>query len=318
MSNTQPPVSLSNHSAPAPAFGKELELLAEMAQTILDAATILVPVLGGRRPVDEGWQAIRDLEHKADAIARDLFEALIPARNTPGIDREALQALTGYLDDVLDAIEAAAARLAIHRVRQAIPQARAMGGLVLECAQELVAAVGAIRRMQDVFPHTRALHRLENRGDDVLRDTIEALFSGRTNAKEIIKWKDISENLEAATDRCEDVANVLETILVQSGAPEVLGAGWLVLDVERHEAAVAGRPVPLTAKEFALLHLLLRHQGKVVRRERLLREVWGDDYFGDSRTLDTHVGWLRKKVEPEGCVRLVAVRGIGYRLDLTG
>jgi uncharacterized protein Yka (UPF0111/DUF47 family) len=317
MSNPQPRVSLSDRSTPAPAFGKELELLAEMAQTILDAATILVPVLEGRRPVDEGWEAIRDLEHKADAIARDLFEALIPARPALGIDREALQALTGYLDDVLDAIEAAAARLAIHRVRRAIPQVRAMGGLVLECAQELGVAVGAVRRMQDVFPHTRALHRLENRGDDVLREAIEALFAGRTNAKDIIKWKDICETLEAATDRCEDVANVLETILVQSGAPDVLGAGRLVLDVERHEAAVAERPIPLTAKEFALLHLLLRHQGKVVRRERLLREVWGDDYFGDSRTLDTHIGWLRKKVEPGGGVRLVAVRGIGYRLDLT-
>jgi DNA-binding response OmpR family regulator len=317
MSSTESQPNPPDRSSPAPALAKELEMLAEMAQSILDAANSLVPVLEGRRPVDEGWEAIRELEHKADAIARDLFEALIPARAAPGSDREALKALTGYLDDVLDAIEAAAARLAIHRVRRAISQARAMGGLVQECAQELVVAVGAIRRMQDVFPHTRALHRLENRGDDVLRETIEALFSGRTSAKEIIKWKDICETLEAATDRCEDVANVLETMLVQSGAPEVLGAGRIVLDVERHEAAVAGRPIPLTAKEFALLHLLLRHQGKVVRRERLLREVWGDDYFGDSRTLDTHVGWLRKKVEASGGVRLVAVRGIGYRLDLT-
>ncbi|MBI3998841.1 MAG: hypothetical protein HY355_07385 [Armatimonadetes bacterium] len=67
--------------------------------------------------------------------------------------QDALKALTGYLDDVLDAIEAAAARLAIHRVRRAIPGVRAMGQVVLESAQELVAAMGALRRMKDVFPH---------------------------------------------------------------------------------------------------------------------------------------------------------------------
>ena len=86
--------------------------------------------------------------------------------------------------------------------------------------------------------------------------------------------------------------------------------------LSRHDVQVAGAAVALSAKEFALLHLLLRHQGKVVRRERLLGEVWGQDYFGDTRTLDTHIGWLRKKVEQSAGVRIVAVRGIGYRLDL--
>jgi len=71
----------------------------------------------------------------------------------------------------------------------------------------------------------------------------------------------------------------------------------------------------LACGAFGLLHLLLRHQGKIVRRERLLRDVWGDDYFGDTRTLDTHIAWLRKKIESTGDVRIVAVRGIGYRLD---
>jgi two-component system alkaline phosphatase synthesis response regulator PhoP len=86
--------------------------------------------------------------------------------------------------------------------------------------------------------------------------------------------------------------------------------------VERHEVTAEGRPVSLSAKEFDLLHLLLRHQGKVVRRERLLHEVWGEDYFGDTRTLDTHIGWLRKKLEPRGDIRIITVRGLGYRLDL--
>jgi uncharacterized protein Yka (UPF0111/DUF47 family) len=285
-----------------------------MAGTIHDAAQILNTAMGGRTPFTEAWKLIRDLEHKGDAIARDLFDALAVPRGA--IDRQAFTALTGYLDDVLDGIEAAAARLAIYRIRRVLPAGHEMSGIVLESAQELVQAIDQVRRMKDVFPHTRTLHRLENRGDDVLRAAMEALFSASTTVKDIIKWKDICEMLETCTDRCEDVANVLETFVVQSGGEDKLSAGRLVVDVGRHEISVAGTVVPVSAKEFGLLHLLMRHQGKVVRRERLLHEVWGDDYFGDARTLDTHVGWLRKKVETKGGIRILAVRGIGYRLDL--
>jgi hypothetical protein len=295
---------------------RELRLLDEMARTIHEAAQILNTAMGGGVPFGEAWELIRDLEHKGDAIARDLFEALMVPCGT--LDRQALTALTGYLDDIVDGIEAAAARLAIYRIRRVLPAAQEMSAIILESAKELVTAIDQVRRMEDVFPHTRSLHRLENRGDDVLRAAIEALFSGSTTVKDIIKWKDICEMLETSTDRCEDVANVLETFVVQSGGEDKLTAGRLVVDVGRHEVQVAGAVVPVSAKEFGLLHLLMRHQGKVVRRERLLHEVWGDDYFGDARTLDTHVGWLRKKVEARGGVRIVAVRGIGYRLDFAG
>ena len=195
------------------------------------------------------------------------------------------------------------------------PPALELAVIVLECAQELQVAVGRAYRLQDVFPHTRTLHLLENRGDDVLRDAVGRLFAGRASAKEIIKWKDICEMLEDSTDRCEDIANILETLVVQAGAEDLLAVHGVVMDIEHHGVTAGGTAVPLSAKEFGLLHLLLRHQGKIVRRERLLREVWGNDYFGDTRTLDTHIAWLRKKIEDPGDVRIVAVRGIGYRLD---
>ncbi|MGH2425869.1 MAG: DUF47 domain-containing protein, partial [bacterium] len=185
---------------------EEFQLLEEMAQTIFDAARALKAALDGSTQTDEAWQTIRDLEHKGDAVARDLFEGLTTASRPQAVETDVLKALTGYLDDVLDAIEAAAARLAIHKVRRALPSVREMGQIVLESAQELTRVMGQLRRMQDLFPHTRTLHRLENRGDDILRDGIEALFSGRTSAKDIIKWKDILELLEGSTDRCEDIA----------------------------------------------------------------------------------------------------------------
>jgi DNA-binding response OmpR family regulator len=308
-----------NRSTPAPSTPPapsepRYELLEELASTILESAKALVDTLDGHTPSSQAWQVIRDLEHKGDAIARDLFEAMAPSHND-SIPTDALRSLTGYLDDVLDAIEAAAARLSIHRVKRAIPPARAMGRIVLESTQELKRAIGQLRGMHDVFPHTRALHLLENRGDDLLRETIEQLFSGRASAKEIIKWKDICENLEASTDRCEDIANILESIVLQAGAEDKLTANGLVMHVEDHKVSVGGEEIALSSKEFDLLHLLLRHLGKIVRRERLLQDVWGDDYFGDTRTLDTHVAWLRKKLETKGGVRITAVRGVGYRLD---
>lgn len=295
---------------------RELRLLGEMAATIREAARGLHTAMESRTAVAEAWKQVRDLEHKGDAIARDVFDSL--AASSGVIDRQAFTALTGYLDDVLDGIEAAAARLAIYRIRRIQPIAQEMSAIVVESADELVAAIDQARRTEDVFPHTRALHRLENRGDDLLRAAIETLFAGSAAVKDIVKWKDICEMLETCTDRCEDVANLLETLVFQTGGEDRLAAGRLVVDSGRHEVQVAGEVVPVSAKEFGLLHLLVRHQGKVVRRERLLREVWGDDYFGDARTLDTHVGWLRKKLESRGGIRIVAVRGIGYRLDLAG
>lgn len=287
-----------------------------MGATILEAARMLSAAMEGRVPIHDAWQTIRDLEHKGDAVARDIFDMLLAPAST-SLDPNALKTLTGYLDDVLDGVEAAAARLAIHKVRRAIPAARELGHVVRESAEVLRQAL-RLRELRDVFSHTRALHRLENRGDDLLRDAIGSLFASRTAPRAIIKWKDICEILEASTDRCEDVANVLETLLIQSGAEDRLVAGRVTMTVERHEVTVNGHPVALSAKEFGLLHLLLRHQGNVVRRERLLHDVWGEDYFGDTRTLDTHVGWLRKKLEAGGGVRIVAVRGLGYRLDLQG
>ena len=294
--------------------GLKIGLQSEMAGTILEAAGVLSSGFAGGITWSEAWQTIRDLEHKGDAIARDLFEAQMAPGALP-VNGELVQKLTGYLDDVLDAIEAAAARLAIHRIKRPLPAAREMGEIVLESAQQLNEAIHALQEMHDVFPHTRALHRLENRGDDVLREAIEGLFAGRATAKEIIKWKDICETLEVSTDRCEDIANVLETIVVQAGAEDRLVANRLVMDIAAHAATAAGEEIPLSAKEFDLLHLLLRHQGKIVRRERLLGEVWGADYFGDTRTLDTHIAWLRKKVETKGGIRITTVRGVGYRLD---
>ncbi len=98
-------------------------------------------------------------------------------------------------------------------------------------------------------------------------------------------------------------------------AEEVLTAGPVRMDVGRHEVTVRGQAVPLPPKEFELLEVLIRRRGRLLTREALIDEVWGPDYFGDTRTLDVHVKRLRRKVEedPHRPVHLVTVRGLGYK-----
>src|SRR3989441_11424839 len=128
----QLPLPSGDRPTPATA-GQDVELLEEMGKTILQAAEALVEALAGRTPIAEGWQTIRDLEHKGDAVARDMFEMLMTPRSTL-IAPDALKALTGNLEDILDPIEAAAAPLAMHRIRLAIPAARRPGHSVLQPA----------------------------------------------------------------------------------------------------------------------------------------------------------------------------------------
>ncbi len=101
-------------------------------------------------------------------------------------------------------------------------------------------------------------------------------------------------------------------------AADVLEAGTIRMDVERHEVTLDGAPVRLALKEFELLELLLRNGGRVLTRGQLIDRVWGSDYFGDTKTLDVHVKRLRAKLEadPANPVLLVTVRGLGYKLDV--
>ncbi|MGE5591931.1 MAG: response regulator [Bacillota bacterium] len=103
----------------------------------------------------------------------------------------------------------------------------------------------------------------------------------------------------------------------ESGGGGVLESGPLRIDLERHEVAVEGRPVDLTPTEFRLLSQLAQHPGRVYSREDLLRVIWGEDFFGDERTVDVHVRHLREKVEPDPArpQLILTVRGVGYRFS---
>ncbi|BAJ62210.1 response regulator transcription factor [Anaerolinea thermophila] len=103
----------------------------------------------------------------------------------------------------------------------------------------------------------------------------------------------------------------------QKESEKRLLSGNLELNLARREVRLNGVVVAVKPKEFELLHFLMKHRGQVLSRDYLLKELWGWDYFGDSRTVDVHIRWLREKIEPDPAhpVRIVTVRGAGYRFE---
>ncbi len=110
------------------------------------------------------------------------------------------------------------------------------------------------------------------------------------------------------------VKAVLRRASQEAPSQPVFEADGLRLDTARREVTVEGEPVTLRAKEFDLLAAFLRHPGIVLDRERLLQLVWGTDYFGDTRTIDVHVAWLREKIARSKRVKIQTVWGVGYKL----
>jgi DNA-binding response OmpR family regulator len=96
-----------------------------------------------------------------------------------------------------------------------------------------------------------------------------------------------------------------------------LKSGNLELDISRHEARIDNRNIDLSPKEFDLLSYLMKHKGKVYNRDFLLKQIWGYEYSGDSRTIDVHIRWLRKKIEidPDHPERIITLRGVGYKFE---
>ena len=157
---------------------------------------------------------IRDLEHDGDEITHEVMRRLNTVFVTP-LDHEDIHRLTSTLDDVLDHIEAAADLFVLHKIEQPLPEMKAQADVLAECATALRTALEVLPRYRELSPHWIEINRLENDGDRVYRQTVADLFGGDYRARDVLRWKDIVDELEAAIDRIEDVADVLEAIALK-------------------------------------------------------------------------------------------------------
>jgi predicted phosphate transport protein (TIGR00153 family) len=182
-----------------------------LANTVLQGAEELLDLLKNYNDLDKKTQRVLDFEHEGDEITHQVMRQLNTSFVTP-FDREDIQQLASNLDDVLDHIEAAAEYLRLHKINQPLPQMVSLMDTLADAARKTAAAMPNLRKMTDLDQYWIEINRLENEGDRFYRRTIAELFSGDYKAMDVLKWKEIIEQIEQGIDRLEDVANTIETI----------------------------------------------------------------------------------------------------------
>lgn len=192
------------------------DMFAELSQVVLQGARHFNGLLCDYTNVEAKTKAIKDIELEGDHHTHRIIEALNRSFVTP-IDRDDIHALTSALDDILDYIEALAIRLSLFKVKTITPEMVEFGGLIEKAAEQINEGVRHLRNLEHLWSFCREIKRLENLGDDISRKAISRLFENGMDPVELIKLKEIYGRMEATMDRCEDVANVIETIVLKNG-----------------------------------------------------------------------------------------------------
>ncbi|MFI5180669.1 MAG: DUF47 domain-containing protein [Thermoanaerobaculia bacterium] len=189
------------------------------AATVIEQAAVALDSLASDfTDVEVKVAQIKHLEHEGDQVAHRTFGLLSRTWITP-IDREDIHALTSALDDVLDLIDAAAARFVLFKIPSPTPELTAMTRIIVQSARAIQRAMGLLedlKNSREILDACIEINRLENEADTLNRMAIGRLFDREKDPFALMKWKEIYEVLEAATDACEDVANVLEQIVIKS------------------------------------------------------------------------------------------------------
>jgi uncharacterized protein len=191
-------------------------LFNQMADEIRGASALLEQVVAVDPPDLSKVDAIKDAEHRCDTLTHDGIQRLHRTFVTP-FDREDLYAMSTSLDNVMDAIDHAASLFRLYGIQRIRSGTRELTRTVSASADRLHSALSALATKSPVHPHAVEINRLENEADRIYQDAVRGLFESETDPILILKWKEIYDNLETITDACEDVANVIEGIVVKHG-----------------------------------------------------------------------------------------------------
>ena len=191
------------------------DLFDEHVANIVGAAEVLVELFGDFADIAGRQRQIKGFEHQGDEVTHEIVRTLNRTFVTP-FDREDIYALSSGLDDVLDFIDETATTISLYGIESVPEAARPMAQLILDASRQVQQAVAKLEGGRDLEQHWIEIHRLENQGDSYSRQAIAELFRGGMDAIEVVKLKDLYGLLESALDRCEDVANVLESIAIKN------------------------------------------------------------------------------------------------------
>ncbi len=185
-----------------------------LADQIRRGAALLEEMLAPDRPIWDKADEIKEIEHKCDFLTHEVIQRLHRTFVTP-LDREDIHSLARTLDDVMDAIDASAAIIRLYHIEHVRPDARELGRIIGASSEQLVKAMKALERRKGVAEPAVEINRLENEADRAHQAAVRRLFEEERDPITIMKWKEILDFLEQATDRCEDVANLLEGVVVK-------------------------------------------------------------------------------------------------------
>jgi len=186
-----------------------------MSGNLEDGARVMLELFRNYQDVPAQVQKIKDIEHKGDDMTHAVLIKLNQTFITP-FDREDIHRLASSIDDVLDFINSAADRLVNYKITNPPPAALKLAEIILKQAQEITQGVRLLEKNQHVLEHCVEINRLENDADAVTRAAISNLFDAEKDPIQLIKIKELLEVLELATDKAEDAANVLETVVLKS------------------------------------------------------------------------------------------------------
>jgi predicted phosphate transport protein (TIGR00153 family) len=185
-----------------------------MADELRRGARLLEIMLATDPPQADRAHEIKEVEHKCDFLTHEIIQRLNKTFVTP-IDREDIHELARTLDDVMDAIDSAAALIPLYRIDKVRPGARELTQIIIKQTDGIREAVAALEQRKGVLEHAIEINRLENEADRVHKQAVGQLFDEETNPIVVLKWKELYDVLEEATDACEDVANLLENVVVK-------------------------------------------------------------------------------------------------------
>ncbi len=193
------------------------DLFSQSASNIREAAEAFFDMVQNYTSVEEKANRVKEIESKGDSITHEIIEYLNASFITP-IDREDIYALAGNLDEVLDEIEGVANRMHLFNVERPTPECIELVQIILRGSELIEKAIANLRHFSNLKDFLVAIHSLENQADQITRRMVARLFHETEDDKvmDLIKWKEIYTRLEHTADRMEDVANVIEDIVVKN------------------------------------------------------------------------------------------------------
>ncbi len=186
---------------------------------LVEIAQVLVKLLNSTDEIEkqELTKVIEDLEHKGDEITHQIFLELGKNFITP-FDREDIHLLATVVDDIADFIHGSSTRIQLYKIHDITPAMKQLGDLILQGCQDLDKAILELKNLKNlrlIAESCVRINSMENQADAVFERAVADLFEYEQDAKVIIKYKEVLSSLETATDKCEDAANVLESILIK-------------------------------------------------------------------------------------------------------